>query len=279
MEAKTFFKALFPATFFGLVARKPQHIRKKKPLVNKTEDGFWGFPLHWSVQREKGTFCALSDTWVGVESGKHIFFYSHTQKNEKKKKSLLNPQTRGAGAKPSGKKIWQNSRETHAWKGGNMNKSEKLCYIPFYPDGLTSCFPPLLSMFFFSILSPCSVKGTTTGPGWAWAVCWMPTPPLPKKWLQPISCHGAIWMIFKPLQEGSRGVGCWMQAAAANPSLQCHSIIQNCQMHITTAVLLLNRKKLSVMGLDAPFILFLFYLILLTKDILWGQDLFISGEV
>lgn len=47
-----------------------------------------------------------------------------------------------------------------------MNKSEKLCYIPFYPDGLTSCFPRLLSMF-FSILSPCSVKGTTTEPGWA----------------------------------------------------------------------------------------------------------------
>lgn len=54
--------------------------------------------------------------------------------------------------------------------------------------------------------------------------------------------------------------------------------MQNCQMHITTAVLLLNKKKVSVMGLDAPFILFLFNLILLTKDILWGQDLFIAGE-
>lgn len=57
-----------------------------------------------------------------------------------------------------------------------------------------------------------------------------------------------------------------MQAAAVNPSLQCHSIMQNCQMHITTAVLLLNKKKVSVMGLDAPFILFLFNLILLKRS-------------
>lgn len=54
--------------------------------------------MHWDVQREKGSFCSLSDTWVGVESGKHKFFNSHTQK--KKKKSLRNPQTRSAGAKP-----------------------------------------------------------------------------------------------------------------------------------------------------------------------------------
>lgn len=42
-------------------------------------------------------------------------------------------------------------------------------------------------------------------------------------------------------------------------------------MYITTAVLLLNRKKVSVMGLDAPFILFPFNLILLTKGILWDR--------
>lgn len=137
---------------------------------------------------------------------------------------------------------------------------------------------PLSFPCFSSILSPCSVKGTTFGPGWASAVCPVPTPPPSQEWPQPISCHGAIWMILKPLQEGSRGLGCWMQAAAAKSSLQCHCIMQNCQMHITTAVLLLNRKKVSVMGLDAPCILFLFNLILLTKDILWGQVLFISGE-
>ncbi|OWK54940.1 Homeodomain-only protein [Lonchura striata] len=39
---------------------------------------------------------------------------------------------------------------------------------------------------------------------------------------------------------------------------------------------LANRKKVSAMGLDAPFILFQFTLILLTKDIVWEQDLFIS---
>lgn len=46
-----------------------------------------------------------------------------------------------------------------------MKESEKLNYIPVSPDGLTSCFPPLLFIF-FSILSPHSIRGTTFGPGW-----------------------------------------------------------------------------------------------------------------
>lgn len=33
-----------------------------------------------------------------------------------------------------------------------MNESEKLNYSPFSPDGLTSCFPPLLFIFFPSCL-------------------------------------------------------------------------------------------------------------------------------
>lgn len=38
--------------------------------------------MHWGVQREKESFCTLSAIWVGVESGKHVFFNSHTQKKE-----------------------------------------------------------------------------------------------------------------------------------------------------------------------------------------------------
>lgn len=98
MEAKKFCKALFPDTFFGLVARKPQHIRKKKPLENKTEDGFCSFPLHWCVQGEKGRFCSLSDNWVGGESLESTHFLTHILR--KRKISLLNAQTRGAGTKP-----------------------------------------------------------------------------------------------------------------------------------------------------------------------------------
>lgn len=33
-----------------------------------------------------------------------------------------------------------------------MSKSEKPNYIPFSPDGLTSCFPPIVFIFFPSFL-------------------------------------------------------------------------------------------------------------------------------
>lgn len=60
-----------------------------------------------------------------------------------------------------------------------MNKSEKLNYIPFYSDGLTSCFPPSFPCF-FSILSPCSVKGTTLGQD-GYELCVQCPPHLPPK--------------------------------------------------------------------------------------------------
>lgn len=60
-----------------------------------------------------------------------------------------------------------------------MNKSEKLCYIPFYPDGLTSCFPPLLSMFFlFPFCLHAVLKGQQLGQD-GHELCRMPTPPSP----------------------------------------------------------------------------------------------------
>lgn len=66
------------------------------------------------VFRGRKELFVLSLTLELVWSLESTFFFIHTLRKMKKKKSLLNPQTRGAGAKPSGKKIWQNSRETHA---------------------------------------------------------------------------------------------------------------------------------------------------------------------
>lgn len=84
MEAKIFCKALFPATFFfGLVARKPQHIRKEKHWKTKQKMAFEVFICIGMFRGRKEAF-ALSLTLGLGWSLESTNFLTHILRKRKK---------------------------------------------------------------------------------------------------------------------------------------------------------------------------------------------------
>lgn len=83
--------------FFGLAARKPQHIRKKKTHWKTKQKMAFEVFLCIGVFRGRKEAVALSLTLGLGWSLESTYFLIHILR---KKKSLLNPQTRGAGTKP-----------------------------------------------------------------------------------------------------------------------------------------------------------------------------------
>lgn len=148
---------------------------------------------------------------------------------------------------------------------GNLN------YTPFFSWRIDRSL--LLSpLNLLSILPPHYFRGTF-GPGQPWATGII----APPKCLQPTCCRSAsAWLIPKPLWAESRWMGCQTYAANAKSSLQCHSVMHNCQVCIALDAFFPWRKGDSTMGLEAPCILFL--LLSCQRDFLRGQDIFLTGQ-